>query len=889
MRNAFPILCAALALVVSATGQTADYKAFGVQAVAEFDRLPYLRGGQILMQESSHDPTGANLDGCCGHFRYDENGENVMADLVGPGVIYRFWTTGYEGGDDIIFTFDDAETPKLDIPILDFFSGARTYLPAPLTVNNAVSSGGFTSYTPIPFQGRLKISTTGDSYYNLTWMKYEPGTPVGNWSFSQDLGPLTTMWNNVGEDPKTDASYSYDSVTTDLGAMSVATLYDRSDGARTIGAFRLRLPDLDYGSAPTPITDDGKAFSGYSEFTMAVDSTADTVTLVRRLDYGIADQRANVFVDDTLVGEWSTPGSNNVDQWLDAEFDIPSSFVEGKDEITIKVDFVSSAYDWNEFYYWIYCDGVLADELDVGDATSESAHGYTITSQTWSGEKDFTYPPSDEDALRSEALLKDVWVRATWDGAAEPQVLAPLGLFFGIGTIAPGEYYSLPLGADADGELYSYFPAPYNSSATIELVNQSGYDFTNITARFDSEPFTDDFEKVGYFKVRYNEAEPATLGRDFTILESEGTGHYVGVVLDCYEGGIAYLEGDERIHVDDARTPFIYGTGMEDYFNGGWYFQGGEFDLQTHGMIAQRGSNLTMYRHHFADPVVYQKNVNVGIEHGGVNDHQTNMYSAAFYYERENLHFRMTDELDVGDAASEAAHNYVVTSSQFNGSETEKFEGDDDDVAVTEDGRRHTGTSEFTVDIEKWNNGVRVLRMFNYTYPHQQAKVYVDDEYVGLWYSAGRNSVKRWREEYFLIPSEFTFGKDSVRLKFESFQSQYGWSECRYRVYSIGGADSTSGVKKREAPTPTSFALEANYPNPFNPVTTIRYRIPDASRVSLTVFDALGREVATLVDRRQEPGAYETTFDAAGLASGVYLYRLRAGAFVETRKMTVVK
>tara|TARA_R110000868_G_scaffold304437_7_gene565052 strand:+ start:25146 stop:29834 length:4689 start_codon:yes stop_codon:yes gene_type:complete len=88
---------------------------------------------------------------------------------------------------------------------------------------------------------------------------------------------------------------------------------------------------------------------------------------------------------------------------------------------------------------------------------------------------------------------------------------------------------------------------------------------------------------------------------------------------------------------------------------------------------------------------------------------------------------------------------------------------------------------------------------------------------------------------------------------------------------------------------PTEFKLEQNYPNPFNPSTVINYQIPKAGRVSLQVFDLLGRRVATLVDGRKEAGFYQIKFDAQNLASGVYLYRLQSGSQIFTKKLTLIK
>jgi Secretion system C-terminal sorting domain len=88
---------------------------------------------------------------------------------------------------------------------------------------------------------------------------------------------------------------------------------------------------------------------------------------------------------------------------------------------------------------------------------------------------------------------------------------------------------------------------------------------------------------------------------------------------------------------------------------------------------------------------------------------------------------------------------------------------------------------------------------------------------------------------------------------------------------------------------PTRFALEQNYPNPCNPISEIRYQISEIRYVRLAVYDLLGREVAVLVNEKKAPGTYTAQFDASGLASGVYLYRLQAGSFVDVRKMVVLR
>lgn len=99
----------------------------------------------------------------------------------------------------------------------------------------------------------------------------------------------------------------------------------------------------------------------------------------------------------------------------------------------------------------------------------------------------------------------------------------------------------------------------------------------------------------------------------------------------------------------------------------------------------------------------------------------------------------------------------------------------------------------------------------------------------------------------------------------------------------------TVDVQPPDAPIPTEFALRQNYPNPFNPATTISFDLPGASHVVLTVYNMLGQQVATVVDETIPAGSYARTFDAGKLASGVYLYRLVAGEYSDTRRMMLVK
>jgi hypothetical protein len=88
---------------------------------------------------------------------------------------------------------------------------------------------------------------------------------------------------------------------------------------------------------------------------------------------------------------------------------------------------------------------------------------------------------------------------------------------------------------------------------------------------------------------------------------------------------------------------------------------------------------------------------------------------------------------------------------------------------------------------------------------------------------------------------------------------------------------------------PEVFNLANAFPNPFNPTTLIRYELPNDETVQLKIYDIIGNEVYTLVNEYQNKGRYSVSFDASSLASGIYIYRLQAGNFVSSKKMTLIK
>ncbi|MBL7075585.1 T9SS type A sorting domain-containing protein, partial [candidate division KSB1 bacterium] len=122
--------------------------------------------------------------------------------------------------------------------------------------------------------------------------------------------------------------------------------------------------------------------------------------------------------------------------------------------------------------------------------------------------------------------------------------------------------------------------------------------------------------------------------------------------------------------------------------------------------------------------------------------------------------------------------------------------------------------------------------------------------------------------------------------------TEYSFVSEGLRHFSIGA---TLGISDRIMEIPKVYTLSQNYPNPFNPITTFKYGLPKRSGVSLKIYNILGREVTTLIDRNQEAGYHQFQWDARNLSSGIYFYRIQAydvsgsSVFSQTRKLVLLK
>jgi len=254
--------------------------------------------------------------------------------------------------------------------------------------------------------------------------------------------------------------------------------------------------------------------------------------------------------------------------------------------------------------------------------------------------------------------LKELILRAYWDGNAKPSVETPIGDFFGLNL---GDYVifeSQYIACSPGRSLNCYFVMPYPKSARLTVTNEGtrevGAFYSNIDFLSTNEPLPAD---TMYFHAQYRQAVPHMavarvdgrtpdnpLGaKNHVYCESRGRGHLMGVTLGVVQNAELWMgEGDDMIFIDDDAKPVIVGTGSEDYFLGSWNFGGRDgaktFSHRQYGAPLiqspeRTGGRYCCYRFHGDNPVTFTKYLKHTMEHGHGNDRGDNFYSCCFWYQ----------------------------------------------------------------------------------------------------------------------------------------------------------------------------------------------------------------------------------------------------------------
>jgi hypothetical protein len=262
--------------------------------------------------------------------------------------------------------------------------------------------------------------------------------------------------------------------------------------------------------------------------------------------------------------------------------------------------------------------------------------------------------------------LKNLVLRAWWDGESSPSIEAPIGDFFGLGL---GEYFvyqSELLTVASVKALNAYFQMPFSKGARITVTNDGPVKTDALYFAVDYVTMPEIPADLGRFHAQYRQAAPCKGvidnwqsngdksvndlknldGKDnYVFMEATGRGHFVGVthaVLQNQEGWFG--EGDDMIFIDGDNVPggrpTIQGTGTEDYYNGAWDFNSKPFAFQHNGAPyitgdERLGGRYCLYRWHTESPIPFEKSIRVTIEHGHGNCRSDDFYSVGYWYQTE--------------------------------------------------------------------------------------------------------------------------------------------------------------------------------------------------------------------------------------------------------------
>lgn len=446
-------------------------------------------------------------------------------------------------------------------------------------------------------------------------------------------------------------------------------------------------------------------------------------------------------------------------------------------------------------------------------------------------------------------------LRIYWDGSPTASVDAPVALFFGAGTLYNRdnrEYLvrAFPVNVRFASDkvfLACYFPMPFFHSARIELLSQTDAPLAfQWLVRF--APFKATQAEVGYFHATYRDHANPEPGRDLVLLDTQEaesggdwSGQFVGTSFIFSDRAVLNtLEGDPRFFFDDSQTPQAYGTGTEEWAGGGDYWGGHNMTLAFAGhptgarsakeALCEDDKIESAYRFLLADLMPFGKRARIQLEHGGQDESTEHYQTVAYWYGINSPSLVKTDELKIGDPASESMHTYSSPEATASYSITSRYElgvdtlnGKEIYPATADIGRRTTGTSEFTLRLTPGNLGALLRRKLDYQYPNQRAEVFVAPvkngrvgafQPCGVWYLAGGNtcvysnpkeelgpaqhiaqtSNRRFRDDEFLVSRMLTQGREAVRIRIKFspvriplYQGQEppeaAWTELKYQAF----------------------------------------------------------------------------------------------------------
>lgn len=431
----------------------------------------------------------------------------------------------------------------------------------------------------------------------------------------------------------------------------------------------------------------------------------------------------------------------------------------------------------------------------------------------------FTMNPWDNNTFTKTKL------KIYWDNSGTPAVDMSLGSFLGGGgdtlgkTVYNMNFKNLFYGYNYSSKyFYCYWPMPYWSRARVVVENNSGENITSFNVDVKYKPsaaYNYPSGQAGYFHAKRTIESAPDDAYYSNAFEDFGRGKVIGLIM--FSSGFN-VDGDEFTYIDDTNTPSIHGDGTEDDHNQGW--GGSNYQKPLWGGLINGYDGG--YRTYYNEQYIYDRHIKITYEHSNLGS-QTGQKTdfIIWYYKKDpgegfSGNLKLTDQLNVGDTASETAHSYTINTQTQLVTTNSNYDGLEQNVMhlpCNDSGRYFKGFSQFVAAIDAGNNGVLLRRRLNrYNDNVQKADVYVDGARVteGPWYFCDLNptSNQAFADSNFAIPKSYTQGKSSITVRVQYLDAKdttNGINEYYYWVYSYVPMVAST-------PTPVSTPAGTNLP-----------------------------------------------------------------------------
>ena len=388
-------------------------------------------------------------------------------------------------------------------------------------------------------------------------------------------------------------------------------------------------------------------------------------------------------------------------------------------------------------------------------------------------------------------FLQSVWIAATFDGHATPDVLCPIGAFFG-NSIGLNDSQYLLMGVTTTGTLYNTFPMPFWESARLTLVNNGGRPFPLsggvVTLASNDYPQAN----TGYYRNTPFYSRKHTEGADSRIASATGRGRMVAAHISCWaqKPHTISCEGDVHLYIDHENTPRLQSDGSESYVSYGWGFPTPSESHPFGGYDGLSDNPWSMTRLCILDHYPFHSSLAFNIESGEHNNQYLEHSGTVFYYGKDTPGELLTDSVFLSDRTSCRRHHLHIKGPHALREATSVYEGTHNHTAIS--GRYMTygegAVTSFRASIHPDNDGIRLLRTSNQQRQRQRAEVYVDGIRIKerCWYHVSSNEHMQWLDDSFVIPSAYTKGKREILIEIRPLpvDDVVSWTDVAYRIYT---------------------------------------------------------------------------------------------------------